>query len=38
MIKMFEYLKNDNEPELQNYTTNFKFVVNSRYINKAVEV
>lgn len=37
MIKMLEYLKNDNEPELQNYTTNFKFVVNSIYFNKAIK-
>ena len=36
-IKMFDNFNNKNLNELSNYTSNFKFVVNSKYNNIAVE-
>ena len=38
LIKMFDIFNSKNINELGNYTSNFKFVVNSNYTNKAVEI
>ena len=37
LIKMFDYFNYKNLNDLSNYTSNFRFVVNSRYNNRAVE-
>ena len=38
LVKMYEIFQSKDMSELGNYTPNFKFVVNSNYINKAVEM
>ena len=38
LIKMFDIFNSKNINDLGNYTTNFKFAVNSNYTNKAVEI
>ena len=38
LIKMFDCFNFKNLTDLSNYTPNFKFIVNSRYNNRAVEI